>query len=244
MTWAVVAGAVIAGGATYLSSQNQADAVNNAANTQAAGANASAAVQRDALQFQKDVYTQGQNNFAPWLGSAMNWLPRYSNEVQWFIDGGPQRVQQEPGYQFGLEQGQKAIDRKTAAAGGRVSGAAMKQASRYATDYATAGYDAAYKRSLQRLDRIAQMAGYAPIKDASAAAQSSANSISTGSNALSNVLSQGADNAASAQLARGNIYGGAFNQLAAYGSRGFGSGSGTTSTTPDANPWLNTDVYS
>jgi hypothetical protein len=35
----------------------------------------------------------------------------------------PNSVQMDPGYEFARQQGQQAIDRKTAAAGGRISGA-------------------------------------------------------------------------------------------------------------------------
>lgn len=66
----------------------------------------------------------------------------------------PQEVMQDPGYQFGLQQGQQALDRKIAAMGGRVSGAALKAAARYGTDYASTGYNAAYQR---RNDHIAQL---------------------------------------------------------------------------------------
>lgn len=211
MTWISVA--VSVAGTVYSASQ-QADAAENAANTQAQGNAQALAVERENLAERRRQFDIGQRNLQPWIDNAMNWLPRYSKEVDNFVSGGLENVQKEPGYQFGLQQGQQALDRKTAAAGGRVSGAALKQANRYATDYATAGYDAAYRRSLQRLDRIAQMAGHQPIKDA-------ASSTPPSSSAISGLLRSSADDAASAQLARGNIYGGAVNQVGAFASRGF-----------------------
>lgn len=122
----------------------------------------------------------------------------------------PTDVQLDPGYQFGLEQGQQALDRKTAQAGGRVSGAALKAAQRYGTDYATTGYGAAYNRKQDRLTRLASLAGLA-IPGASG---------STGQQPQSQVpsiIQQGGQTQAAAQLAQGNIWGNTLNQgIAAY----------------------------
>jgi uncharacterized membrane protein len=52
----------------------------------------------------------------------------------------------DPGYEFGRQQGQQAIDRKAAAAGGRISGASLKAATQFGNDYATTGYSTAYNR--------------------------------------------------------------------------------------------------
>lgn len=55
-------------------------------------------------------------------------------------------LQNEPGYQFGLSEGQKGIDRRTAASGNFFSGGALKAASRYGTDYAGTKYGEAFNR--------------------------------------------------------------------------------------------------
>ncbi len=117
----------------------------------------------------------------------------------------------DPGYQFGLQQGQQALDRKIAAMGGRVSGAALKAAARYGTDYATTGYNAAYQRGQDRLNRLAAMAGLGQTAPP-ASAQSGANAT----NAISNLISSQGDANAAASMAQGNIWRNAGNQLSGY----------------------------
>lgn len=113
---------------------------------------------------------------------------------------------QDPGYQFGLQQGQQALDRKTAAQGGRISGAALKAAQRYGTDYATTGYNAAYQRGQNRLNRLSQLAGYGYTP------------AQTGQQPLNNsasIIQQQGNNAGAASLAQGNIWGNTLNQISA-----------------------------
>ena len=52
----------------------------------------------------------------------------------------------EPGYQFRLDEGTKALERGQAARGSFLSGAAMKDAARYGQDYASGEYGNAYNR--------------------------------------------------------------------------------------------------
>ena len=120
-------------------------------------------------------------------------------------------VMQDPGYQFGLQQGQQALDRKIAAMGGRVSGAALKAAARYGTDYASTGYNAAYQRGQDRLNRLAAIAGIGQT-----ATQASAASGANSANAISNLISSQGNANAAATMANGNIWGNAANQLGGY----------------------------
>lgn len=132
-------------------------------------------------------------------------------------------VQLDPGYQFGLTQGQQAIDRKTAAAGGRISGAALKAAAQYGNDYATNGYSAAYARANQtRTDRLNRLAALAGIGQT--ATQNVATAGANKANNTSALLSAAGDNAGAATIAQGNIWGNAGNQLAAlYGRSAYGN---------------------
>jgi hypothetical protein len=120
----------------------------------------------------------------------------------------------EPGYQFGLQQGQQAIDRKAAAAGGRVSGAALKAANRFATDYATSGYNAAYGRREDRLARLQTLAGFG-----NSATGSVANAGQNSTNAISQAMQSQGDAFGASRLAQGNIWSNTANQIGAIGSR-------------------------
>lgn len=57
-------------------------------------------------------------------------------------------LQNEPGYQFGLQQGTQGIERGQASRGNFLSGAAMKELSRFNQDYAGTKFDNAFNRSL------------------------------------------------------------------------------------------------
>lgn len=159
-------------------------------------------------------------------------------------------VQMDPGYQFGMKQGEQALDRKVAAGGGRVSGAALKSAAQYGTDYATTGYSSAYNRAYgtatdtynrdnqarsERLNRLAALAGIGQTSTQNIGALGAQNS-----GANSALMVAAGNNAGAAQLAQGNIWGNAGNQIAAlYGrnsdSSGFGVTEGATNQTDNFN---------
>lgn len=225
MPFAIVGGALALGG-SLISSGTQADASQNASNTQAAST-------AQALQEQQREYDLTRSDYAPYRAAGTQAL----GELQTAVDTTPtadQIMADDPGYQFGLQQGQQAIDRKTAAQGGRVSGAAIKAAARYGTDYATTGYSAAYARRQDRLNRLATLAGIGQTATGSGAAAGAAST-----NAISGLLTSGGDAAAAGALARGNIYGNAINQSAA----SFGSSNGSGGLLNSLNNYFNTDSY-
>ncbi len=229
MTW-WVAGAVV-GGAVL-----QSNAAGNAASAQADATAASIAEQQRQFDLSRGDYApyreagnaalsqlmaeQGfqrapatSPGLAGWKigaitgGGSWQRSPTYSEDVSG-------QVMQDPGYQFGLRQGQLGLDRKAAAAGGRISGAALKAATQYATDYASTGYNAAYQRRQDRLNRLASLAGLGQT-----ATGGSAQAGAAASGAISNALSAQGNASAAAGLAQGNIWGNTLNQLGAVGQR-------------------------
>jgi hypothetical protein len=213
MTWGLVAvaGATLVGGA--LASESASDAADTQAQSSA-----------NAISEQRRQYDLTREDYAPYRTAGTTALGRLQGEMDQPFTGAEALA--EPGYQFGLQQGQLALDRKAAAAGGRVSGAALKAASEYGTNYATTGYNAAYQRRQDRLNRLAALAGIGQSATGSSAA--------AGATAAGNItgLISGQGNAAAAgQLAQGNIWGNTANQLGAIGQKwastpASGSGSG------------------
>jgi hypothetical protein len=71
--------------------------------------------------------------------------------------------QKDPGYQFRMQEGQKAIERSAAARGGLNSGATLKALSRYGQDFASNEYTNAYNRFNsdrdRRFNRLSSLAG-------------------------------------------------------------------------------------
>jgi hypothetical protein len=132
-------------------------------------------------------------------------------------------VLKDPGYAFGMQQGQQAIDRKIAAGGGRISGSAIKAAARFGTDYGSTKYGEAYQRRQDRLNRLAAIAGIGQTATAGSAAAGM-----NSANAISGILQNQGDNAGAARLATGNIWGNAVNQIGAvYSRQNRGGGVGT-----------------
>lgn len=232
MTWGFVAVA----GATLVGSSIAGNAAGNAADTQAESS-------RDAIAEQRRQYDLTRGDYAPYRAAGVDAL----GQLQGDINKAPTaaEVMAGPGYQFGLTQGQQALDRKAAAGGGRVSGAALKSAAQYATDYATTGYNAEYQRRQDRLNRLAALAG---VGQSSTNGSAAAGQAST--NAISGLMSSQGNAGAAGQLAQGNIWGNTVNQLGAIGSRwasqpadtGFGSVSGGY-TAPNGAQFNNPSAY-
>ena len=124
-----------------------------------------------------------------------------------------QDLQNEPGYQFGLDQGNQALDRKAAAGGGYFSGAALKAAQRFGQDYAGPKYGEAFNRDTtsknniyNRLQGIVSP-GQVATSQVGSAGQNYANSV--GNNLTANATAQGA-----AGIAGANSWQNAINGVA------------------------------
>jgi hypothetical protein len=111
----------------------------------------------------------------------------------------------EPGYQFGLTQGQTALQNQLTARGMRNSGAAAMAAARYGNDYATTKYDAAVNRILNPLQSLAGL-GQSGANTIAQAGGNYANTVGNNLTSLGNA--QGA-----AAIAQGNTWGNALNQI-------------------------------
>jgi hypothetical protein len=198
-------------GGTLASSYLQSNAAGNAAD--AANAATQAGIGEQRRQFDLT-----RADFAQYRAAGVGALGQLAGDINKPVTAA--EVMQDPGYQFGMQQGQQAIDRKIAAMGGRVSGAAIKEAARYGTDYASTGYNAAYQRKQDRLNRLAAIAGIGQT--------STANSAQAGSNAANAITALQQSNAATqgaAGLARSNIWAGTGNQIAAMAGNWFGGNS-------------------
>ena len=196
MSWGVVA--VV--GANLVGSAMSADAVGDGADTQSDATNRATEEQRRQFDLTREDYR-------PYREAGARALGQYETQINRPLTGA--EVMRDPGYQFGLQQGQTALDRKIAAMGGRVSGAALKAANRYGTDYATTKYGDAYQRRQDSLNRLAALAGIGQTATAGSAAagQQSANAISS-------LISSQGDAAAASRIAQGNIYANSGNQIA------------------------------
>jgi hypothetical protein len=143
-------------------------AAGSAADAQANAAMSAAQLQhqdaQDALAFQKQQYGTQQKQLAPYLQTGTNSLSQLG-----YLSGiGPQNAQHnpsmggfgslmqpfngkvseqnDPGYQFRLQQGQQALQRSAAAKGDLLSGGTAKALEQYGQDYASNEYQNTYNR--------------------------------------------------------------------------------------------------
>lgn len=205
MPWAV-AGAVAAAGIGAAAS-------NKAAKGQKGAADAATALQ-------EGIYndTRERNDPFYYAGTdALSQLRQRLGELTASYD--PSKLTEEPGYQFGLQQGQQSLERSLASKGLGVSGAALKAAAQFGTDYGTTKLNDAFSRQQSANQQIYnQLAGLAGMGQASAN-QTAAAGAQFGAQAGSNMI--GAANAGAAStLAQGNLWSNAVNQgLSTYGRR-------------------------
>lgn len=104
----------------------------------------------------------------------------------------PSSVSQQPGYQFGLNEGRKQLDNRAAASGGYYSGQQLKAAQQYGQDYAGTKLDSA-------LNRLTTVAGLGQV---------GANNNQSAQQQTTGALSQ---NALSSGNVRGSGYGASSN---------------------------------
>ena len=216
MTWgyvAIAAGTVVAGAVS-------ANGAKSAANKQAAAAD-------KANQTQLDQYNQTRADNMPALEARNASLAKMRELLGIGGNAGAQgygsmaqpltgrQVQDEAGYQFGLQQGQQALQRQASARGMLNSGNALMAATRYGNDYASTKYQDAWNRlqgdRTNTFNRLASVAGYGQT-GASQVGQAGANFAN---NVSANQLGVGNAQAA-AGMAQSNAWGNAVNQAAGW----------------------------
>lgn len=202
-------GALITAGASYLGSKDQQDAGGDAT----------------ALQGRMYGETVGRNQ--PFLEAGYNALDILRSKLPQLTAGyDPSKLMDDPGYQFGLKQGQNTLESSLAARGLTDSGAALKAAARYGTDYSTGKLNDAFSRTQQANNQTYNIlqgligTGQASANNTSAAGQQFA------TNAGNNMIGAG-DASAAGKIALGSAFGSLVNKgVSAYGRNTSTGGSG------------------
>lgn len=121
-------------------------------------------------------------------------------------------LETDPGYQFGLDQGNQALDRRAAAGGNYFSGQALKAAQRFGQDYAGTKFNEAFSRDNTNKSRVANFLTSVSQMGLNAATQTGMAGIQTANNQAQNTI--GAGNAAAAgQVGAANAWGNALGQI-------------------------------
>lgn len=197
------------------------------------GAKSAANTEREKLEQQREIFDIQRGDQMPYMDagklglqatadlSGANGLEAARAAQANFLES--------PGYQFQLEQGQRAIDRSAAARGMLRSGATMEASQRFGQGLAAQDFNSYYNR----------------LSDLAKSGQAAASGVAQSANVLSNAIGQTGSNIAQTQASLGaaqaSIYGNAASNVGnainsglqnyAYGQRrneltGYGSGSG------------------
>lgn len=203
----LIGGAISSGGAQ------------DAARTQADAANRAADLQKQMFDKQvelQDPYRQagltGQNRLMELLGLGGN--AGAAGYGRYARDFGMQDYQQDPGYQFRLSEGLKALGHTAGARGGLISGQTMKGMQDYAQNSASNEYQNAFNRyQTNRANQLAPL-GSLMTSGQAAASNQAGQAGQYGVNA-GNLMSQAGQSIAAGQLGSANTMG---NALASMGS--------------------------
>jgi hypothetical protein len=168
--------ALISGGTQLVGSAIRSRGAQRAAETQAEAAES--ASQR-ATQLYQDIYGQQRADIAPWRAAGEEALGDISRltrpEGEMDLPFGREDFEADPGYQFRLEEGQKALERSAAARGGVLSGRSAKEAVRYGQGLGAQEYGAAFNRfQAERSSRFNRLANIAGIGQAATGLQAQA----------------------------------------------------------------------
>lgn len=85
-------------------------------------------------------------DYQPYVSAGLESLPTLRSFIDRGANFGQGDFQTDPGYQFRLAEGQKALERSAAARGGNLSGASLKALTDYNQGSASAEYQNAYQR--------------------------------------------------------------------------------------------------
>jgi hypothetical protein len=193
---------LIPAAASLIGAKMSGDAAKSAARTSAESADR-------ATELQQRMYEESIARQQPFLQTGTEMF----NRLAALQRGGPeaqQFLQMDPGYQFRLSEGMKALDRQAAARGGLISGGALKAAQRYGQDLGSQEYGAAY-------NRLASLANVGP--QAAGVMSNLGQNYATN---VGNIYQQQGATAANAALARGSAYAGGLNQLGYLAGRYYG----------------------
>lgn len=149
------------------------------------------AEQGQGIPGQADLKKYGYESVDEWLKVMKGRLSNVDSKIQTLSKtarGGGSRglydnLEMDPGYEFRLAEGEKAIQRQQSAGGTRYGGAALKAAARYGQDYSSNEFANAVNRRNAELGYLFSLAGFGQQGIANAA-QAGANATNNTSNIL------------------------------------------------------------
>lgn len=238
-----IVGGVLGLGGQLGSAAIQANAARKAAGIQSGATEYAADIQKQIWDEQKGIYQkqydQGRADWAPYQQTGVGALSELGSQ-DFRRDFTMSDFQKDPGYEFRMAEGQKALERSAAARGGLQSGGTLKALARYGQDYASGEFTNAYNRFNadrdRRFNRLSSLAGIGQnaASALSGLGQNYANQMGSGgqnyANQMGNLAMQGANAKASGVLGTGGAWGNAISNIGNMGMQagmmGMGGGGG------------------
>lgn len=209
------------------------------------GANASAAhekninaamdVQRDILSQQQGIYNQSRQDNMPWLDAGRTSLAdlmRAMQSGQFDTRVDANSLQNDPGYQFRMAQGQKALERSAAARGGLNSGRTMMGLAKFSQGLASDEFQNAWSRNqAENAARFGRMSGVAGMGQNSAQylgqlGQQHSGTLGNYANSMSQLYGAKGNAQAAGAMAFPNAFGSGVNTLSNMATAAIGAYSG------------------
>ena len=214
-----ITAAVIGAGASLIGGAMASSASQKAADAQVAASEKATGIQKnisdEQLALQKDMFNKqielnepfrqaglaSQNRLMDLLGLSGNTTATdYGSANRNFA---PSDLTADPGYQFRLSEGLKALDANAAARGGLISGAALKASTAYGQDMGSQEYQNAFNRYQTSRTNLLN-----PLQSLAGVGQTATNTLTNaaGNNATSgsNTLANYGNNAANLAVGSGN----------------------------------------
>lgn len=198
--WVGLAAAAVGAVGSITASGQQADAANNATASQQAMFNQTF----NAGAPYRTAGAAATGRLSDLLGTSGNTAASGYGSLTQPFTGADYTANQDPGYQFQLQQGQNALQNSQAAGGGVLSGAALKDLIGYNQGVASTGYQNAWNRwntqqtnTVNRLGSLAQL-GQAASTNSATGASAFANGIASTQTQAGNAAAAGTVGASNA----------------------------------------------
>lgn len=212
-----IVGSLIGGSATRSAANTQADATRDSANVAAQS-------QRENVAEQRRQYDQNREDQTPFRDAGVDSIGRLrqllSNDGELFRKYGIEDWNNDPVQQisgnFALDEGRRAIERRSPLSGGFDSGTTLKALARFGSDYGNQRANESYNRfnntQTQQFNRLASLSGVGQnaTNQIGAAGANAANAIGQGALNTGNVMAGLYSNLGNAQgaarIAQANIF--------------------------------------
>jgi hypothetical protein len=208
---ATVGAAVIGAGASLIGGSQQAKATKDAAKEQRKATKATLAQQERALERQIGLQE-------PFRQTGVNALADYGTASQ-YTPFGMEQFQADPGYQFRMSEGLKALERSAASRGILQSGGTLKDITRFGQDAASQEYQNAFQRYLTERQAKLQPLEYRIGLGQAAASGQAANVGSTATNVGGLTTSLG-DIRAAGTMGQANAYNNMLSNISGLATQG------------------------